>query len=918
MKKTIFVIMALMMALVLATSLVACTPVNDDTPCATHTYDNACDTTCNVCGATRNVGAHTDADTNGKCDNCDATMPCTHTYDNGCDTTCNTCGATRNVGAHIDADANAKCDNCGADVLLKDFTATEKEFIIDMVGEVVPFLPTYEYYVEEYVDEYGSSVLYYTYGNTQAEFDAYLDTLEGAGYVLDDTFNDDGDIWYWYIKDDIYIDAVYCEEDGDYIACFYIYLYEPLGGDTIYYDFTAEEKQIFISTIGEEIPFVVNTYYSVTKFASLQEICFLAGGVTAEDYEDYLDALVGVGYSQMGYVEDEDFNRTIYTYQKNDITIEVSYYLYSDTMFFDLTVSYVEDLSGGEGNTGGGEDSGEPNTDFTAEEKQALIDIIGEVIPFLYSSSYTFETGLFEDGSEYVYIYTDENTEEEFEAYLDTLLDAGYAYDGYDYDEDGDIWYYYSKGDILLDICYYEWDTDMFGVDIQVYLDGTTSGGGTSGGNTPATGLPEGTDGVFEVDFTDATNVKNVADLGYYLGGCPTTGNVKVLVIPIEFSDITASSKGYSLDVLEKAFNSKDATDGIYSVYEYFYISSYNQLSLDFEIVNWFRPQYESSYYEASVDADGYMNGDQLIMDEALKYLATIMDLSEFDSDGNEMIDAVVMINTVDVGEDDFHWAYRYWNYHVDEDGYYYMYDDVCANDFLWASYQFIHEAYDEDGYSYYTDTTVLNTYTYIHEFSHVLGADDYYDTTGITSPLENADIMDAMLGDHNAFTKFNYGWITSSRLVVADTSVTLTLEDFSKNGDTIIIANNWDETLGAYQEYYVLMYYTENGVNAGDESGYFAREGIVVYHVNATLCTEVWDGTTLYLYCNSNDDVSGEYGTVNNLIEYVKSANDTFTFVEGDTMPTTYDDNGAVLQYNFVIDSIEGDTATITITKSN
>ena len=785
MKKTIFVIMALMMVLVLATSLVACTPVNDDTPCATHTYDNACDTTCNVCGATRNVGAHTDADTNGKCDNCDATIPCTHTYDNGCDTTCNTCGATRNT-AHVDLDANAKCDNCGADVLLKDFTATEKEFIIDMVGEVVPFLPTYEYYVEEYVDEYGSSVLYYTYGNTQAEFDAYLDTLEGAGYVLDDTLNDGGDIWYWYIKDDIYIDAVYYEEDGDYIACFYIYLYEPLGGDTIYYDFTAEEKQIFISTIGEEIPFVVNTYYSVTKFASLQEICFLAGGVTAEDYEDYLDALVGVGYSQMGYVEDEDFNRTIYTYQKNDITIEVSYYLYSDTMFFDLTVSYVEDLSGG----------------------NAV---------------------------------------------------------------------------------------------------------------NPELGLPEDTDDVFKVDFTDATNVKNVADLGYFVGGCPTTGNVKVLVIPIEFSDITASSKGYSIDNLDKAFNSKDATDGIYSVYEYFYISSYNQLSLDFEIVNnWFRPQYESSYYEASVDADGYMNGDQLIMDEALAYLATIMDLSEFDSDDNGMIDAVVMINTVDVGEDDFHWAYRYWNYHVNEDGNYYMYDDVCANDFLWASYQFIHEAYDEDGYSYYTDTTVLNTYTYIHEFSHVLGADDYYDTTGITSPMDGADIMDEMLGDHNAFTKFNYGWITSSRLVTTDTSITLTLEDFSKNGDTIIIANNWDETLGAYQEYYVLMYYTENGVNAGDESGYFAREGIVVYHVNATLYTEVYDGITYYLYCNTNDDESGEYGTVNNLIEYVKSANDTYTYIKGDTMPATYDDNGAVLQYNFVVDSIEGDTATITITKSN
>jgi hypothetical protein len=59
--------------------------------------------------------------------------------------------------------------------------------------------------------------------------------------------------------------------------------------------------------------------------------------------------------------------------------------------------------------------------------------------------------------------------------------------------------------------------------------------------------------------------------------------------------------------------------------------------------------------------------GDQLIMDEALAYLATIMDLSQFDSDNNGVIDAVVMVNTLDIGDDDFHWAYRYWNFYTGE-----------------------------------------------------------------------------------------------------------------------------------------------------------------------------------------------------------------------------------------------------------
>ena len=44
---------------------------------ADHVYDNACDATCNVCGATR--------------------TPSAHVYDHACDTTCNVCQATRTI-----------------------------------------------------------------------------------------------------------------------------------------------------------------------------------------------------------------------------------------------------------------------------------------------------------------------------------------------------------------------------------------------------------------------------------------------------------------------------------------------------------------------------------------------------------------------------------------------------------------------------------------------------------------------------------------------------------------------------------------------------------------------------------------------------------------------------------------------------
>ena len=167
--------------------------------------------------------------------------------------------------------------------------------------------------------------------------------------------------------------------------------------------------------------------------------------------------------------------------------------------------------------------------------------------------------------------------------------------------------------------------------------------------------------------------------------------------------------------------------------------------------------------------------------------------------------------------------------------------------------------------------------------------------------------------GDHNAYSKFNLGWITTSRLVVTDSSITLTLEDFSKKGDTIIIANNWDDKLGAYQEYYVLVYYTNNGLNAGEGNGYFADEGVLVYHINAAMYKQ--EGKDLYDVYNKNTDVSHEYGTKNNLIDYVLNADGEHVYGVGDTMPTVFDDYGDEFIYSFTVDEITSEYVTITFT---
>ena len=580
-------------------------------------------------------------------------------------------------------------------------------------------------------------------------------------------------------------------------------------------------------------------------------------------------------------------------------------------------------------------------TSFTSAEKSLFIDYFGEVIPFAQNNDYYLEEYEYDYGDEYEYglnFYAYDLTRAEFNSYK--ALFSSYTFDGTDVDEYGDTWYLYSsdKG-FYIDLCYYH-DGEDYVRDLYVYYltdsdggNGGNGGNGGDGGNSgvapevdglitnEGAGLPTGTGGVHKVDFTKADKVKDVTDQGYYLDGCPTVGKVPVLVIPIEFSDITAQSKGYSIDTIKRAFSGSD-TD-YFSVEEYYYTSSYGQLDLDFTVVNqWFKPQRNSSYYENLYDSylgENIFIGDQVILDEALAFLSGSMDLSKFDSDGNGVIDAVVMINTLEVdSESDFHWAYRYWNSYTDDEGYYYEYDRVSANDYIWAPYGFMHESLSSDGEYEYTDSSVMNTYTYIHEFGHILGADDYYDSEyNDETPLDGCDIMDGMAGDHNPYTKFNLGWITSSRLVTASSSLTLTLESFTKTGDSIIIANNFNEKLGVYQEYYVVVYYTKTGLNGGDY-GYFSREGVIVYHVNASLYSEEIDGDVYYDVYNNNTAYTDEYGygTYDNLIEFVKSAEGNFTYVEGDSLPTLTDDLGNRLGYTFTVDSIENGKATLIFTK--
>ena len=797
-----------------------------------------------------------------------------------------------------------------------DFTTSEKALYNEYFGFVMPFIPNNEYFVGEFdVEEDGvSGIYFYTIGNTLAEFNSYKTKVTNVGFTSDGTDVDDyGDTWYLYFKADLYLDIVYYEEDGE--SCIEVHLYTDGS--------TGNNGGGSNTPTTSQIQAILDEAASLENKTSLQGERTVTGTVKSIE-EAYSSQYKNITFYLTDGVAD------IYVYHaKGDcastlkvgdtVTVTGTVKKWYELIEFDTPKITLVTSGGNQGGTT--EPSDYQFTDFTASEKSLFNSYFGFVIPFMSNSEYYLEEYTYEDevGLNF-YVYG--ATQSEFNAYLTKFTQSGFTSDGTDVDDYGDTWYFYSKGEYYVDASYYDTD-DGYVVDVYVYYleeSGSTGGSGSSDYSDAITndgkGLPTDSNGVYDVDFTKA-NIKNVTEQGYYLDGCPTEGDVKVLVIPVEFSDRTASSLGYSLDKINKAFNGNGNDTDYRSVSEFYFESSYGKLDLEFVVLDsWFRPSQKSTYYAdktMSYYGSSVEIGDQMVMDEALAYLESRMDLSEFDSDSNGIIDAVVMINTLEIDSDtNFNWAFRYWNIYTDDDGSYYEYDGVSANDYLWASYQFLYES----SFGEFDDTNAMNTYTFIHEFGHVLGADDYYDYTGKNSPLDGLDVMDSTIGDHNPYTKFNLGWITTSRLIVATTSVTLTLKDFTSTGDTIIIANNWDDTLGVYQEYYVLMYYQHVGLNS--DGLYFEDEGVVMYHVNASLYLEIQDGESYYDIYNTNTDASDEYGTVDNLIELCELSSGSYVYTTGSTSSSNFvDDLGNTISYTFTVNSLTSSEATITFTKN-
>lgn len=301
----------------------------------------------------------------------------------------------------------------------------------------------------------------------------------------------------------------------------------------------------------------------------------------------------------------------------------------------------------------------------------------------------------------------------------------------------------------------------------------------------------------------------------------PSMGDVNVLVIPINFTNTLNNNENKEL--LNKSFNEVNINNNNQSVSSYYKESSYGKLNLSFDVLDWFTPLNNESYYE-NYNSNNKIGSD-IILDEALKFYDDKIDFSKYDSDEDGYIDAVWMIYDISPDSNSsFWWAFTSLASSKSK------YDGLRTFAYSFGSFEFVYSS---------NELNEFDAKTYIHETGHLMGLDDYYSyNPSVKGPLYGADMMDYDLGDHSSFSKILLGWIKPT-IVTNSGEYELYPLSTSEFNNVLLISNH--EIKSIYDEYILIDYFTDEGLNYNEglfKNSYTGKSisGIRVYHANGMI----------------------------------------------------------------------------------
>ena len=361
-----------------------------------------------------------------------------------------------------------------------------------------------------------------------------------------------------------------------------------------------------------------------------------------------------------------------------------------------------------------------------------------------------------------------------------------------------------------------------------------------------------------------------------------STGDRKLLVVPIYFTDSDTSTLDKKTVFIENAFFGETKRTEYDSVAGYYNKSSYGQLKITGEVAPWYNIGISSSDWTKI--SGNPSEASSIIAEKAVDWIKEnnlINDLSVYDTNQDDNIDGIYVIYDHPFGDGDsdssksIFWAYVHFT-QKGENGF----NNVApyVNGYAWTSVNAITDAGEKNDNKSYTNYL-------IHETGHLLGLNDYYNTTGAKSfyqPTGLFDMMDYNIGDHSALSKYLLNW--SSPLVVKNnTSFTYKLKAFSTTGEFILVPSSTYQD-SPFGEYLLIEYFIPTGLNKCNEQfeyvsndrdvsiyRYPQHYGLKIYHVNAALgYYKIGGGNSKCLARLDDPDYESKIGSENVGIDYV------------------------------------------------
>lgn len=361
-------------------------------------------------------------------------------------------------------------------------------------------------------------------------------------------------------------------------------------------------------------------------------------------------------------------------------------------------------------------------------------------------------------------------------------------------------------------------------------------------------------------------------------------GDANLLVIPVHLPGGNEYKTDKVKSDIEKVFfgDKDDSSLGFKSVKQYYSEASYGKFNLSGTVTDWFdATTLVSDVKDITSGTEGTIVNK--ILRGAVDWAGSSqgINLKDFDNNEDGNIDGVYLVyDHLDWTTENYiqHesnpqfdsstlnqalWNFTYWDFYSESKN-----DKPATSGFSWSSFDMMYTSYCERNKNDTPDLSdlskiKLDSHTFIHEFGHLLGLEDYYSSSDSSyHPAGESTMMDQNIGDLDSYSKMLLGWVTPY-VVYGTSEITITNVSKNSGNSVIVIPSNYAEisqsvedaikgnridkfryTFNPFSEYLMIDLYTPDGNNEQDTYGPYVfdrsamvnKVGVRIYHIDSRI----------------------------------------------------------------------------------